>query len=304
MNRRSMSLALALLLLLLLTACGGSSQSAVSRDNNFRLPESEAAMPEDSYQYTANGGFSPSESSGDTPEVNADKIIYSAEATVETREYDKTLEAIYAMADTYGGFLEDSSIGGTSYYSRGGRNAQFTLRVPSERFSEVTGSLSNLGNVTYCRTYSENVTTEYIDVESRLDSYRIQEERLLAMLEKADRLEDMLTIEEHLADVRYNIENYTTQLKYLDSQVSYSTVTLSVEEVVEYSPDQSTARSFTSRMQTAFRSSISGLVDLVQGLILFLLRSWYILLILAAVIFFGVRRIRRFIARRKSEKGS
>ncbi|MGI6029140.1 MAG: DUF4349 domain-containing protein [Candidatus Heteroscillospira sp.] len=292
MRKKILALALALLLILL-AACGGSASAGGSMMST-EASAPEMSMPEAENMADASGGVSGTEAV--TPSggnVSADKIIYSADAGIETKEYDKTLEDVYALIEKYGGFLESSSVGGTSYYDRGGRRADFTIRVPSESFSEITGTLSELGNVTYCRSYSENVTTTYIDTEARLESYRIQEERLLAMLEKAEKLEDMLTIEAHLADVRYNIETYTTQLQYLDSQISYSTLNLSVEEVVTYTPDESVTQSFGSRMKAAFTGSIDGLVDMVQSLILFLLRSWYVIAILAVIIVVAVRAIRR-----------
>ena len=302
MKKKYLSLALALMLIFSLAACGGSgSKSTAAAAPEFAAPES--AMPESEFQYAADSGVSGAAGGTVSPvNTSADKIIYSADAGIETKEYDKCIDAVYALIDQYGGFLESSSIGGTSYYGRGGRSASFTIRIPSAQFAQVTGTLSDLGNVTYCRTYSQNVTTEYIDVQSRLDSYRIQEERLLAMLEKAEELEDMLTIEEHLAEVRYNIESYTTQLNYLDSQVSYSTLELSVDEVVEYSPDQSVTQSFGSRMHTAFTGGISSLVSFLQDLILFLLRSWYVLIVLAVILIVVIRRVRRELKKQEEKR--
>lgn len=314
MKKKILSLALALVLIFALTACGGAEEAArpSNKTAEATAPESSApqmmdmAMPEAEFEYSSDSGVSSTTggSTGRAEAISAEKIIYSADAGIETKEYDKTIEAIYAMVDEYGGFLESSSISGTTRSSSRGRNADFVMRIPSERFNELTGRLSDLGNVSYCRTYSENVTTEYIDVESRLESYRIQEQRLLAMLEKATELEDMLTIEEHLADVRYHIESYTTQLNYLDSMVSYSTVTLSVEEVVDYTPDQSVTRTFGDKMGSAFSDSLDNIVDLFQGLILMLLRSWYLILAFAVVIVIVIRKVKKDLKKRNEKDSS
>jgi len=305
--KRFLSFALIALLLLGLTACGGGSSSAAKSDgyyysaseNGVAEMEMPAATAVPSVAGGAATGSDIAELNGDV--VQVDKIIYSADAGIETKNYDQTVEDVYAMVESSGGFLESSSIGGTSYSSTRGRRAEFVLRVPSSQFTALTESLSELGNVTYCRTYMENVTTQYIDVQARLDSYRIQEERLLVMLEKAERLEDMLTIEAHLADVRYNIETYTSQLKYLDRQVAYSTVTLSVEEVLEYTPDTSVHRSFLQRMGSAFSGSLSDIVLLAQGLVLGLLSGWY-LIVLVILIVLIVRRVIRHRRKKKDEE--
>ena len=309
MKKKIFSLALAIIMLLMLCACGGSATSEEAKAP-ATAPESAApqmSMPEAEFEYMADSSTGISNAAGVAGQKNtiaADKIIYSAEAGIETKEYDKTIEAVYAMVEQYGGFLESSSIGGTSYGYNRGRHASFVMRIPSEKFSALTGQLSELGNVSYCNTYSENITTEYIDVQSRLESYRIQEERLLAMLEKAELLEDMLTIEAHLADVRYNIETYTSQMNYMDSQVSYSTVHLNVEEVVDYTPDKSVTRTFGDKMGDAFSDSLDGIVDLFQGLVLFLLSSWYALIILALIIVVAVRVVKRAGKKRREKDGS
>ena len=311
MKKKILSLALAIMLLAMLCACGGATEeamkstTAVSPMAPSAAPEKAPAMPEADFDYMADSGIasgSGSSAPAQNSTITADKIIYSAEAAIETKEYDKTIEAIGAMVNNYGGFMESSSIGGTGYGYNRGRTAYFTIRIPSDKFSALTGSLSQLGNVSYCNTYTENVTTQYIDVESRLESYRIQEERLLAMLEKAELLEDMLTIEDHLANVRYNIESYTTQLNYLDRQVSYSTVNLNVEEVVDYTPDQSVTRTFGDRMQGAFSDSLDSIVELFQGLILFLLRAWYLIIAIILIVVFLTRRARRELQKRRENQ--
>ena len=83
------------------------------------------------------------------PDENPEKIIYSADATVETTEFDKTLEELAALIKEYGGWVQSSSINGANYYSisRGSsynRSADYTIRIPSDKFQTVRGSLSTL----------------------------------------------------------------------------------------------------------------------------------------------------------------
>jgi hypothetical protein len=301
-TRFFVSLAL-ILAIAVLAGCGASGSpndmaATEAASPEYSAPEGGATESQDS---ASTDGLTLTTGELGSPDSSSiqDKIIYSAEARIETKDYDKAIEDVNALVKELGGYLESSSIGGASYLSRSGRWAEFVIRVPSASFSDFTGRLPDMGNLVYCRSYSQNVTTEYIDVESRLESYRIQEERLLAMLEQATELEDMLVIESHLAEVRYNIESYTSQLNYLDSQVNYSTVTLSVEEVVEYSPDQSETQSFAARMKAAFSGGISGLIELVQDIILFLLYSWYLIVIAVVIVIIVVRRIRKRRAEKK-----
>lgn len=289
------SLALALALILSLAGCGGSASDSDA---------AEATRPEYAESEEDTAGITSEEIAAvgvQAQQSEQDKIIYSAEARLETRDYPAALESVYALVDELGGYIESSSIGGTGYGSHGGRYAEFVIRVPGEKFSELTERLPDMGNLAYCRSYTENVTTQYIDVQARLESYRIQEERLLAMLEQAGTLEDMLTIEDHLADVRYNIDTYTSQLNYLDSQVDYSTVTLSVEEVVEYSPDSSINRSFFSRMGDALGGGMTALLEAVQSIVLLLLYFWYVAAAAVVIAVVLIRRRRRRKAKKTDE---
>ena len=153
------------------------------------------------------------ESGTDAPEENPEKIIYSGDATVETTEFEKSVAALEKMIAEAGGFIESSSVNGSNYYdsSRGytsKRSASYTLRVPSEKFAGLMSSLSDIGNVPYTHTYTENVTAEYYDVQARLKALQAQEARLLEMMEIAETVEDIITIEDKLTDVRYRIDSF------------------------------------------------------------------------------------------------
>ena len=138
MKKKTLSLALALVLILLLTACGGSSNKTPSAAPDRAAPESTAPEAAEDMVSSETGGVSTlaSSSSATGLATSADKIIYSADAGIETKEYDRTVEAVYDMIEEYGGFLESSSVGGSSYYGQGGRSASFTIRIPSAQFSQ------------------------------------------------------------------------------------------------------------------------------------------------------------------------
>lgn len=233
-----------------------------------------------------------------------DKIIYSGYATVETIRFDETLEQVYEMIDAYGGFLESSYVTGKDYYStyynrNTYRTASFTIRVPRSAFQSFTGALETLGNVTGTTIEAQNITTSYYDTESRLATYRTEEERLLAMLEKADTVEDMLNIEDRLASVRYNIESLTSTLTNWDSKLSYSTVELRISEVSELTQQTPITYTFGQRIVQGFKSSVSWLGNAGQALVVFIAGALPILVILAVITLIIIFIIR---AKRKKKK--
>ena len=241
--KKTLSLLLAALLVFALCACGSSETAASAPSAAYSMANTDAAYPELAEEaeyggFAAAGGSLMDDSAGTAPEGSPEKLIYSASATVETTEFDQTVEKLSALVEQYGGFVQSSSVNGSNYYtqSRGyssERCASYVIRVPSDRFSTLMSSLSTLGNVPYSHTYTENITAQYYDTDARLTAYKTQETRLLEMMEIAETVEDLISIEEKLTELRYKIESLQSTLNNWDRQVSYSSLNLEVQEVIE-----------------------------------------------------------------------
>lgn len=324
------ALTLAVLMLFSLCACGSSAARGQNSSYAVAAPKEDYAYSSAAYDMEAEmpmaaeeaayGGFSanataaPAEA-GSAPsaapsagDIAVEKIIYSASATVETTVFDETIEKLDALIASYGGFVESSSISGNNYYSssRGyssNRSADYRIRIPSRDFATLMNSLSTLGNVPYSNTYTENITSQYYDVQARLNAYRTQEQSLLEMMEKAETVTELLEIQDYLTDVRYHIESLQSSLTNWDRQVSYSTISLTIAEVQEYTPE---ARlSFGQRLVSAFSRGLKGIGEFFSGLLLWLLEALPALVVLAVVVFLIVllvRRIRRGRAARRAKK--
>ncbi|HWP79890.1 MAG TPA: DUF4349 domain-containing protein [Candidatus Acidoferrum sp.] len=199
-----------------------------------------------------------------TPEEEAkalsEKLIYTGQLEVESLEFDKSCQTVEELLDKVGGFIENSSISGSTYYTEDGvpklddRYASYRLRVPSAKFEDFMGSAGEIGNVTDRGTNVDNITAQYYDTDARLKSYQVQYDRLLALMEKAERMEDILAIENQLTQVRYQIESLETTLRGWQNQVDYSTVNITIQEVVRYSP--AAKLSFFQRLANAFSGSL------------------------------------------------
>lgn len=307
-----LALALAAVLALGLAGCGAKTSYSASEASYDSSPAEAPAVSEEAvyggFANTASGGMLyDGGKSGDTtaaePADMSEKIIYSADATLETTDFDAALEKVQSLVRELGGFMESTSVSG-NYYSRisrgetGRRSASFTIRVPSDKFSTLTGSLSDIGNVPYCNTYMQNVTMEYYDVQSRLEAYRTQEARLLEMLAAAESVDDMLAIQQQLTEVQYEIDSLTGQLRYYDHQVNYSTVTLYVSEVTEYTPEPTIQLTYWQRMTRGFAESLKSVGDFFKDLFLWFVTSLPWLVPLAAGIVLAVYLIRRSVKAR------
>ena len=290
--KKTLSLLLAVLLVFALCACGSADSASSAPSAAYDMVSTETAYPaeapeEDYGGFAVAGGTQLETGSGAAPEGSPEKLIYSASATVETTEFDRTIEKLSALVEQYGGFVESSSINGSNYYtqSRGyssERYASYVIRVPSGKFSALMGSLSTLGNVPYSHTYTENITAQYYDTDARLSAYQTQEARLLEMMEAAETVEDLIAIEEKLTELRYQIESLQSTLKNWDRQVAYSTLDLEIQEVIEYTPES--RMSYGQELALALTNGLRRTGEFFKDLLLAIVGALPALVILAVVL--------------------
>lgn len=320
--KRLTSLLMALIMLMTLCACGAAKVSApMARDvadmemteaapaevYNSAVTMDAAAEEAGIYGLGVSGAAAADGGEAVIGEGDSEKIIYSADATVETTEFDAALDALTELLRVNKGWIEASSVNGANYYSlsRGTRSlryASYTLRVPSDKFTALMNSLSTLGNVPYTYTYTENVTAQYYDTQARLTAYQTQEARLLEMMEKAQTVEDIIAIEEKLTELRYKIEALQSTLKNWDRQVTYSTINLSIEEVAEYTPDAAAQPGYARLLLDAFVDGLRAVGEFFSELLVWLvgaLPTLAVLGVLAAGIIAGLRRLNARRARKK-----
>ena len=306
--KKLLSLVLILSLALTLCACGGSAKNSAVVN-----PSAPADMrAEASYAVMADGGFgmvSNSNSAGATaqevPENNPEKIIYSADVTVETTDFDLSVEKLNALVEQYKAWVESSSVNGADYYSQSrgrsyNRSAHYTLRVPSESFSTLMNSLSDLGNIPYTHTYTENVSAQYYDAQARLTAYTTQEARLLEMMEIAETVSDVIAIEEKLTELRYQIESIQTSLNNWDRRVDYSYVYVNLQEVNEYTPEAK--ESFGQKLSRAFGDGFENAANFAQNLLLWLVESIPAIIAIGIAVLVARPVVKKRIAKRKAKK--
>lgn len=316
--KKTLALILALLMVLSLCACGAGSKGSDTAAATESIQEAPPPAA-DSYgglasysNFAADYDYAVAEEDGaggetgaEAGEINPDKIIYSGEAQIETRDFDGSIAALMEMLEQYGGWIESSSLSGANYYSisrgnSGNRSASYTLRIPSDKFETVMNSLSQLGNVPYTHTYSENVTAQYYDTQARLTAYETQEARLLEMMEKAETVSDVITIEEKLTELRYQIESLQSTLNNWDRQVNYSSLYVTVDEVGEYTPQPQ--QSYLQELWQALTGAFKDLGRFFKNFLVFLVSAIPTIIVLV-VLFFIFRPIYRKVkARRKARK--
>ncbi len=193
------------------------------------------------------------------------KIIMKYHFSVETKDLDNAVKTLEESVASYGGYYESANVNGNT---EDGGWAELILRVPSKSVVEFNTGIEALGNVTNRSKSGDDVTTAYYDTENQLNSLKIQQERLMALLEKAETLDDILKLETELTRVRTEIERLTTVLLKYDNLIDYTTVTVNVRQVRTYTEPE--PETFGSRIADAFRSSLEFTKEFLQGAVIVL----------------------------------
>lgn len=272
--KKFLSLLLCAALLLGLTACGGSSKSEAMYSAGA-MPE--AAAPMEAPMAADNAVSLKGTSSGSTALPEGRKWIITIDMNVETDNLDALMTDLDQKINALGGYVEDQNIhNGSNYASRRYRNANLTIRIPNEKVDPFTSEVSGMANVVSQNLRREDITLKYVATSSRVTALETEEARLLELLAEADNMSDLLEIEARLTDVRYELENYASQLRLYDNQIDYATIYLNISEVQEYTPVEEPT--FFERIKTTFSDALEGLGNGIVNITVFLVgNSPYIL---------------------------
>ena len=299
---------------LLLSGCGAGSES-----DGYALA-TEGMMENSSYEYATDdiylnetGSYAEeaevetaegSESSEVQVKDTARKLIKNVNLDVETEEFDVLMLTITEKTESFGGYVESSyTYNGSNYYGDSSRNADLTLRIPAEKLDAFLSAVAECSNVISKNESVTDVTLQYVDMKSHKEALETEQARLLELLEQAESVEDIITIESRLSEVRYQIESMESQLRTMDNQVSYSTVYLSVNEVKKLTPvkEQTTWEKISTGFVDSLESVGRGIKNFFIGLIINLpyLVVWAVVIILVVLI---IKLIRKAGKKRKAAK--
>lgn len=258
---------------LLLSGCGGSGAPAYDKmmSNDAAAPEAAPDMESPSMEETQSLPMAPEyggSGRGESVYQRADaKLIRRCSMEIQTTEFDAAINALYELVEAQGGYFENSSVYGGGYYNANARRTgEYIIRIPAGQYHAFRSGVGDLGYVRYSNESTEDIGEQYYDTEARLKTLRTKQERLLMLLEKAETMEDIISLESALGDVEYEIERYSSTLNRYDGLVNYATFTVNVSEVARVEESTGEADALSARMGAGFRSGLQNLKDGVEDL--------------------------------------
>jgi hypothetical protein len=236
------SLGASVLLVLALAACSGNETKSVKSNDGVVSVGRETA----GVNSPAKSGPDLAQSSGGAAGITEDpaslgdfgrKVVKTADLGLRSEEVRQSAARAQQVAATAGGTVLSSQV----YRSDDSITANLVLSVPSEEFERVLDELRSLGEkVTTDSISGQDVTEEYVDLKSRERNLRATEESLLRLYDRAENVEEALSIQRELTTVRGEIELVQGRIKYLDQRSTYSQITLNIQPVTSPPPPKPT----------------------------------------------------------------
>lgn len=293
--------AISLAAILLLAGCGGGSKTAEDsqapasgatsdyeggnylpdRENYWDMDSAETAPSEPMPAPPTPAGGSEPSSVYQNPGA---KLIRRAELNIQTEQFDQSLEALNQLVNNCGGYFESANLyGGGRRDAYATRSGEYVVRIPAQQYNLFLSSTGDLGYVNSKTESSEDVGTQYYDTETRLKTQRTKQERLLALLERAETMEDIISLENALSDVEYQIEMYSSDLRRYDALINFSTFRIYLNEVRQITEEVGETASLGQRMAAGFQASFRDLGQGFQDLLVWVSYNLFLTAVLIGV---------------------
>jgi Domain of unknown function (DUF4349) len=209
--------------LVLAVACSGAQSTPQGRSSELSAPAPGAV---DSVAgFSGNAATAP-DKGVPTVVVSGDRnLILTAKIDMRSKDPWVTADKAQAIASGLGGDVLNLSQSG----SADTRSASLTIRVPSARFGDALEQLKSLeGEVQTSGVSAQDVTDQFVDLQARLTAKQAEEQRYIAILNRATTIDEILKVDASLGSVRTQIEQLTGQINSIKQRTDFSTISMSI----------------------------------------------------------------------------
>jgi hypothetical protein len=264
---------LILLMLLLFAACSSfsSPEEQSQNDNTDTSLESEGMAP--SFTNDENAI-----TNKDNTAVSGEKLIQNIGLELETKQYAKTVSEIEALVRSLNGYIQ------SSYVPKPRNDVEFSnleaslnVMIPTSSIDDFILKTGKTSNLVYERREAYNVTDVYRDTESRINTLKAKELRLLDLLKESGTLSDLLMIENELSNTRYEIERLESSIQDFDTRIKYTQFNITIREVYEFTPSEQA--SLWERIVEGFTSNAQNFLRTLESVFIFVVTSLPFMLI-------------------------
>lgn len=218
------------------------------------------------------------DANGNKIKLVEEKLVYRCQLDIETKNYTEDKENLMKLISEYEGIIQNSNEYDSDDYwyssdhvkTRGTKTLNLQVRIPSEKYKEFIGTVGTIGKVKRNSQQVDNISYDYYNTQADIEQLKIQEQRLLEMMEQAYTIEDMITVEDRLSEVQNELSKLQTKLVGLDTDVAYSYVDIELEEVFEYSATEVEKPGFFKRLGKEIVDGFKAMIQIFEDIILFI----------------------------------
>ena len=198
-----------------------------------------------------------------------EKKIRTVRMTLECKNLENASKGLKERVKAQGGYIESEDYTAITQYNSS-KTMFFTLRIPKENVDSFLDFLNGEGRVLSKSENLEDIRLQYWDTKSHIKALETEQERILALMEKAETIDQLIALESRLTDIRYQLESYNSEILDYDNRVNFSTIYLELQESVEGKINNTRSYSFSDKVKNGFYRNIFE-IQFFSNLALFIL---------------------------------
>ncbi len=284
---------------------GDISEEEYWYSDSIEVPSMEMAAAEPEEEAAGNSGSAKDSGMSAGPasgEIEREMLVYSCSMSIDTLDFSSTLDGFHTLLAQYGGFIEIENYddgGSTSrWYSNTMQKWQSysaTVRVPSRNYDAFCNSAGTLGDLRSKNASVQNLSSEYNDLSTSLEIYEAKEERYIALLADITEDEYAVAIERELTELQIQIAAIKSRMNKIDTDVTYSYIYITINEVKEYVSEPVKTDTFFDRLGNTLSDTGRDFVEFLETLLFLIIRllPYLVLIVLLIIIILFLTRKRR-----------
>jgi hypothetical protein len=259
-------------------ACGGAASTATTTGSSHGsgggaayAPNQPVAAPGVPSKVSAAPGSTDTSNPPSTstlPAISA-QVIRQAQLSISvpSNSFDSKLVNVRTLVELEGGFIAGTDAQVNPVTNDQIRTGVITFMVPAAHFDETIDQLSKLGKVENEHISGQDVSGQYVDLQARLANAEAQRNAMLALLTQAKQISDIINVQNQIGQITGEIEQLKGQIKYLDTNTTYSTITVSMTEAgAPVQPATSDSWGFATALSDAAHNFVTTINYVVTGL--------------------------------------
>lgn len=235
------------------------------------------------------------------PAEISEKKIRTVNMSLECKNVESAAKELKDKVKAQGGYIESEDYSAVSQWNDT-KSMNFTIRIPKGNVDSFLDFLNGEGRILSKSENLQDVRLQYRDAKNHIKALETEQERILALMEKAETVDQLIALESRLTDIRYQLDSYNSEILDYDNKVDFSTIYLELQESIDGKINQSGNYSFFDRVRDGFFRNLFEIRLFFEDTALFVLVFIPQILLVLLIILLIVFANKKLLNRKKKEK--